>query len=292
MPPQSFPSHLSGARPAGVKVDVEVAPRSDARTRPTSVMTNVVAGAVQATLVTIVGFPFDTVKTRLQTGAFRNSMHCLRATVTAEGVLALYRGGTMPWLSHLVKRPLQFPLSEYLKREELSNNYVIGGVTGPIGALFGTPLQVIKVGMQTSGVRSHQNSATFATHHFSRHGLAGFYRGLLPTMAKDCLFGASFVGHYYTLRDYWGTDRWYKNFASGAIAHCATWGLLIPIDYVKTTIQRSTDACAPTVRHVVRDTIRRHGVRAFWKGIGPACARTIPVSGIAMTGYEYIRRVL
>lgn len=119
-------------------------------------------------------------------------------------------------------------------------------MTGPIGAVFGTPLQVIKVGMQTSGSNQYKNSWSFAKHHYRKHGgVSGFYRGLVPTMAKDCLFGASFVGHYYTLRDFWGTDKWYKNFASGAIAHCATWGLLIPIDYVKTTIQKSRYGLPP-----------------------------------------------
>lgn len=100
----------------------------------------------------------------------------------------------------------------------------------------------------------------------------------------------SFIGNYYTFRDYLGTDIWYKNFISGASAHCITWYLFIPIDYVKTKVQKSEKKITPG--YVIKTTIRDQGIRAFWKGVIPACLRTIPVSGIAMTGYEYVRQVL
>ncbi len=67
-------------------------------------------------------------------------------------------------------------------------------------------------------------------------------------------------------------------------------GILIPIDFVKTNIQRSSKPI--TIREVIKTTLKRDGPRAFWKGVLPACARTIPVSGIAMTGYEYVRAQL
>ena len=256
--------------------------------KSSGVVANTVAGATQASLVTIVGYPFDTVKSRMQTHGYLSSFHCVRSTIQKEGVRALYRGGTMPWLSHLVKRPLQFPISEWMKREQvITNNYLIGGVTGPLGAVFGTPLQVVKVGMQTSNQELHKTSWSFIRQRYESLGLLSFYKGFVPTLMKDCLFGASFVGHYYTLRDLLGSDAWYKNFASGATAHCATWAALMPIDYVKTTIQRN--ATPLTIRQVVRSTVRERGPFAFWKGLGPACARTIPVSGIAMTGYEFVR---
>jgi len=263
-----------------------------------SVAKNVAAGAVQASLVTVVGYPFDTVKVRMQSHTYRNAFECVRHTLAVEGVRGLYRGGTMPWLSHLVKRPVQFPVCEYLKREQVvSNNYVIGGITGPFGSLFGTPLQVVKVGMQASSGTQFGTTHGFVRQHLEWHGWRGFYHGFSATLAKDCLFGASFVGHYYSLRDVWGHDRWYKNFASGATAHCATWALLMPIDYVKTTLQRTSRAATsrppPSVRSVISNTLRSpRGPLEFWRGIGPACLRTIPVSGIAMTGYEFVRSKL
>jgi len=251
---------------------------------------NALAGGVQATLVTIVGYPFDLVKTRMQAGKYSNALDCLKTTIRTEGVFGIYRGSSMPWLSHLLKRPLQYPLAEYLKENKWSNNYVIGSLSAMTGSIFGTPLQVVKVSIQTSSGQVNKNAFSYIRENFQRNGVVGFYRGFLPTLIKDSIFGASFVGNYYTFRDHLGSDRWYKSFISGASAHCLTWCLFIPIDYVKTTIQKSEKKI--TISQVVNQTIKTKGVFAFWRGVIPACLRTIPVSGVAMTGYEYVRRIL
>jgi hypothetical protein len=211
--------------------------------------------------------------------------------------MGLYRGSAMPFLSHLIKRPIQYPISEYLKQKTNDTqhktfyNYAIGASTGIIGPIFGTPLQVVKVSVQSSTSKNQiKNSFSYIKDNYMRNGIRGFYRGFIPTAIKDSVFGMSFIGNYYTFRDYLGTDKWYKNFISGASAHCVTWYVFIPIDYVKTTIQKSETKI--TILDVVKNTYKSQGIFAFWKGVVPACARTIPVSGIAMTGYEYTRMLL
>lgn len=265
---------------------------------------NLLAGMTQATLVTITGYPFDLVKAKMQAKRkvpYRNALDCVTQVVKQNGVTGLYRGSAMPWISHMIKRPAQFPISEYLKTRyapsesegwrRTTNNYLIGGISGLIGPIFGTPLQVIKVGMQTS--QTSENSFAYGRSLLQERGVAGFYRGFIPTVIKDSVFGGSFVGTYYTLRDGIGTDSWAKNFFNGAAAHCITWYLFIPIDYVKTNIQRASRGdTKPTIREVVLEGYRRGGWRIFWKGVVPACVRTIPVSGVAMTGYEMVRQAL
>ena len=264
---------------------------------------NTLAGMTQATLVTITGYPFDLVKAQMQARRYPNAWACVKDAVKTDGLLGLYRGSAMPWISHMIKRPAQFPVSEYLKRrfttsstsswERIRNNYIIGSGCGVIGPLFGTPLQVVKVGMQTTSSKAFNSSFDYAKSEFKAKGLRGLYRGFGATMAKDCVFGGSFVGTYYTLRDKFGSDAWHKNFFNGAAAHCITWYLFIPIDYVKTNVQRATTSeLKPTISGVIRRGYQVGGLRIFWKGVVPSCLRTIPVSGIAMTGYEFVRRSL
>lgn len=257
------------------------------------ILVNALAGATQASLVTIVGYPFDLIKARMQVRSYKNSIDCLKSTVRTEGVLGLYRGSAMPWISHLLKRPIQYPIAEYMKSKfdtmttGYLHNYAIGAMNGMIGPFLGTPLQVVKVSVQTSDGTDVKNSREYVRRTYQKFGLRGFYRGFGPTMMKDTLFGASFLGHYYTLRDIIGADTWWKNFASGATAHCLTWYTLIPIDHIKTKVQRSETGL--TVSGAIRESYQKGGVRIFWKGVIPACIRTIPVSGVAMVGYEYVR---
>ena len=85
-------------------------------------MTDFVAGLTQATLVTIVGYPFDLVKTRMQSGMYKTSFDCVVTTVKTEGPLALYRGAASPFVSHSIKRPIQFLLAENYKKKIESIN--------------------------------------------------------------------------------------------------------------------------------------------------------------------------
>jgi solute carrier family 25 carnitine/acylcarnitine transporter 20/29 len=256
---------------------------------------NIIGGMTHATLVTAVGYPFDLVKARLQTKMYSNSWSCITSTIKNEGFLGLYRGSLMPWISHMLKRPMQFPISEYLKirADEASNNnkiynYAIGGITGFPGSIVGNPLQVIKVRVQTS---NKANSWHYIKDIYNKNGIGGFYRGIIPTATKDCIYGASFVGNYYTFRDYLGNDKWYKNFVSGAAAHSLTWCIFIPIDYVKTIIQKSDDKIKPKIRTVILNSYKEHGITIFWRGVIPMCIRTVPVSGIGMVGYEHVRQL-
>lgn len=260
---------------------------------------NAIAGVAQAVSATFVGYPFDLIKARLQTGLYgQSTIDCVKHTWRSEGVFAFYRGVAAPLLSHTVKRPFQYPLAEWLKTQDFSgrwwSNYWVGGVTGLVGPIFGTPLQNIKVCMQSTTRATTDvaldNSLGAAIFLWRTYGPAGFYRGFRATLLKDCLFGASFLGHYYTLRDWWGHDTVVKNAAAGATAHCLTWMVLIPIDNVKTMVQRPDNT--QTATQIVTHTLRHRGPAALWAGVVPSCARTLPMSAVAMTCYEATRKAL
>jgi hypothetical protein len=260
-------------------------------------MNDMLAGMGHALATTAVGYPFDLIKSRLQTGKYANSILCLKSTFRNEGIRGLYRGGSMPLLSHLLKRPIQYPIAEWMKKEmnttnSILGNYGIGALNGLTSPLIGTPLQVVKVSMQTSSgsEAGKKNSWSYIKHNFHTNGIMGFYRGFIPTAVKDTVFGTSYIGTYYTLRDFTGTDNWYQSMINGAIAHSTTWFIFMPIDYVKTIVQKSETSLS--VFNVIRTTYCTKGLKEFWRGIVPACLRTVPVSALAMFSYESIRSYL
>ena len=98
-------------------------------------------GVSHALTVTIVGYPFDTIKTRLQDDKkYKGSIDCLKKILKNEGTCGLYRGMSSPMISHLLKRPYQFPIFDYLKNEVELNNYTAGAISGISGSIFGTLL--------------------------------------------------------------------------------------------------------------------------------------------------------
>lgn len=245
-----------------------------------------VPGVVQATVITAVGFPFDTIKARMQTGMYPGgSIACLRATLEREGPLALYRGASTPLASHLLKRSYQFPLFDHLTEKCHWNSFVAGLVSGGTGSLLGTPFQVIKINAQTSTRDQHRNAFTFMWQRVMDKGFFSLWQGLSASLAKDSTFGCVFMGSYDLLRKRLvGNDTHAKKFVNGAMAHVITWGLLMPVDFVKTGVQRSEVPISPV--SFTRQMLQTHGVLHFWKGSVPACIRAVPVSGFGMLAYE------
>merc|ERR1719237_1978520 len=93
-----------------------------------------VPGVAQAVVVTAVGFPFDTIKARMQTGMYPGGWRsCLSSMVKKEGALALYRGASTPLASHVLKRSYQFPLFDYLTERHQWNSFVAGLFSGGTG---------------------------------------------------------------------------------------------------------------------------------------------------------------
>lgn len=246
---------------------------------------NFIAGAVQGTLTVATGHPFDLVKARMQSGQYSSTYRCVAHTLKREGIFGFYRGSLANLSLYLFKRPLEYPLAELLK-QRTKNNYLTGAGTGIFSAVIGTPLQVVKVGMQTSTKMS-------TLEYLRRHMKNRIYRGFGPTLFRDSFFTASFIGHYYTMRDWFagkGYNLTYSAFISGVTANCLTWSILFPLDTVKTRVQKVHES--RDVITVVTSLYRTSGIRGFWVGVGPMIFRTVPVSGSAMIGYEWTRKLL
>lgn len=75
---------------------------------------------------TVVGFPLDSIKTRMQTHPFNGIFDCLRKTVKHEGVKGLFRGVTAPLLSTSFSKSLSVSIYTAAKPyAALLQNYTI-----------------------------------------------------------------------------------------------------------------------------------------------------------------------
>lgn len=244
-------------------------------------VTELIPGVAQAITVTFTGHPFDTVKTRLQGGKYTSAIECLKKTVTREGPKGLYRGVSIPLISHVVKRSNQFYVYEKLMQKNF-NPYLIGIITGPIGTLFGGPLQVLKVNTQSTNKKEYKNAWDYTKTLYREDGIKGFYRGFKANVLKDAVYSSSFLGNYTFLKNRF-SDNLFGKFMAGGVAHSITWALFIPIDYVKTQVQRNKKK---TITSVVNEIVKNKSYLKLWTGIRPALLRIFPTSGLGMVAYE------
>lgn len=248
------------------------------------IISTILPGALQGLTITFVGHPFDTVKTRLQANIYSNTLSCIKYTYKYEGISGFYRGISVPLLSHIIKRSYQFPMFNHLTQNYSINPYFAGFLTGSSGTLLGNPLQVVKVNTEATSCSTYKNSYSFIKHYYSSKGLCGFYSGFRINSLKDGLFAASFLGNYQLFRSYFD-DIWYYHFISGGLSHSISWALFIPLDHIKTQIQKENSN--HTISSVLQNIHHKRNYFVLWRGIVPAITRIFPVSGIGMIVYEF-----
>jgi solute carrier family 25 carnitine/acylcarnitine transporter 20/29 len=124
-------------------------------------------GGLSAGIVgTVIGFPLDTVKTRMQTGVpitttsstllkgnnNNNLWQVARSVVQQEGFLSLYKGIGPPLISLSILGTLTFTQYSYFQELYQSNpgwdakNYLAGISCSPLAGLISTVENLVKVG--------------------------------------------------------------------------------------------------------------------------------------------------
>ncbi|CBZ24283.1 putative mitochondrial carrier protein [Leishmania mexicana MHOM/GT/2001/U1103] len=177
-----------------------------------------------------------------------------------------------------------------------SNSFVCGAVAGGVGTLIGCPMHVIKIQTQCQTAMDTRNAWTCTRRIYHREGLFGFYRGFRYNVAKDVCFAGMYLGLYALLREHplfeppsastaaetTTTTRPSRKtnmsaFLSGAVASMATWGLLFPLDTIKTLVQARQ-------AHAILSVLRQPAL--LYRGLAASLIKAGPVSGVAMAVYE------
>nr|KAF6482088.1 solute carrier family 25 member 48 [Molossus molossus] len=122
------------------------------------------AGWIGGAASVIIGYPLDTVKTRLQAGVgYGNTLSCIRAVYRKESVFGFFKGMSFPLASIAVYNSVVFGvfsntqrfLSQNHSREPeaspphtLSNLLLASVVAGVVSVGLGTPVDLIKIRLQ------------------------------------------------------------------------------------------------------------------------------------------------
>ena len=155
--------------------------------------------------------------------------------------------------------------------------------------------------MQTQNNASetaYRSSSHAARSILSNHGIQGLYRGFISTCLRQSLGFSVYFASYNTIKDHLryqlGPEHiWLPSIFAGGIAGFYSWGVVYPIDYIKSRIQAiplSTTTISRTeslsIWNVAKKTIQQQGWKALYRGLGITVLRAFPVNGIIFPTYE------
>lgn len=194
-----------------------------------------------ASLLSVVaGYPFDSIKTRMQTHQFNGIFDCLKKTVNKEGVRGLFRGLTAPLISASLTRALgvtvytdakpycaqlqQHTFKPYVPAEDSSKSFkamvlafnnapvssLAGAASGVVCSAFACPFEFTKLFQQLSILM--QAEIPLKDHHMPKTtwevvkqvkrqtGVLGLYSGYRFHLMRDSIGSGVYFSAYETAK--------------------------------------------------------------------------------------------
>ena len=207
-----------------------------------------IAGGIAGLSISIIGHPFDTIKTRMQ----YNKKLILTPTY-------LYKGFKYSAIKMVPTNAISFSLNNEINKTT-QNNYLSGFITGTFLTFIINPLDVWKILAQNTIKNNSLN--------------VNYWRGLHTTFARESISSAIYFGTYFQMREYY--DNKYPLFVGG-ISGTLSWLFTYPIDVVKTRIQTNHNITL----------LDKSLYKKLWKGISPCLVRGFISNGVCFYVYEF-----
>lgn len=275
------------------------------------------AGVCSGINKNLVGHPFDTWKSRLQTapkGRFKGPIDCAWQTLKYEGPFGFYKGFTPPLVGWVLMDSIMLGslhtyrelVKDYIYPQEkklpLVGHMIAGLGSGLTVSFVAAPIEQCKARLQVQydkKSRTYSGPIDVAKKVYQAAGIRGIYSGLISTM----IFRTNFIfwwGSYEIFTQYFEKNTKMStpsiNFWAGGLSATVFWIFAYPADVVKQNIMTDSPIQSekkfPRWIDAVKYIYKEKGWRGFTKGFGPAILRSFPANAAALLAFEWVMRLL
>ena len=295
------------------------------------VINSILAGSVAGIMSTSVVYPFDLIRTKMQsvgmgikdTTLTSTPFQVLQHTIKHGGIRALYTGISVPLAAQALYKATLFASNNSAKQLVQEWNTTKGGnsdyemkpsdifwcgfVGGAINAaLFVTPVEFVRNQL----IAQHTKIANgilidrpvmkgpldVVKYTLNTTGVTGLWRGVGVTVARDSIGCGFFFAAMHTVQKYLSPDAPPSIFVtvlSGVSAGLSFWLSTLPLDTLKTWVQNGTTSSA---KEGLVESLQRYGAAGTFqqltRGWQMAFGRGAPSAAIMVTTYNYTHRYL
>mmetsp|Transcript_19366 Transcript_19366/g.27707 ORF Transcript_19366/g.27707 Transcript_19366/m.27707 type:complete len:297 (+) Transcript_19366:55-945(+) len=276
-----------------------------------------VAGAAAGIIGTVLGFPFDTVKTTMQ--IHHKSMGTSIISIYKQsGIIGFYKGIGSPLVALTLLNTINFSSYAFfcnlfgLQHDTIKMNNGIfewrltasAALVGPISSLISTPFELVKTQMQLSSTSNPKviwKNSLHAAIELSKRGRNGplyLYTGHSVNTLREIVFLSTYFSvyeyfKYHLAEGYSHLSKTVTIPISGGIAGAIGWFVSFPLDLVKSNIQQQppsgyiihTNGKFRAIS-IAKDILKKRGLVGLYSGVVPSLMRAFIVSSSRFTVYE------
>eukprot|EP01095_Lingulamoeba_sp_RSL-Kostka_P015313 TRINITY_DN6998_c0_g1_i1.p1 TRINITY_DN6998_c0_g1~~TRINITY_DN6998_c0_g1_i1.p1 ORF type:complete len:303 (-),score=87.01 TRINITY_DN6998_c0_g1_i1:121-1029(-) len=284
-------------------------------------------GGFSCQVAACVSHPVDTIKTRMQLDGelakssnhvkkYPNMFTGMRIIAQEEGIRGLYKGLTAAILREAIYSTLRMGFYEVFKElfsghkdiqqsdysyfSILLIKFTAGGLAGMLGSGIATPTDLVKVRFQAEGpgVKPRYKSTFRAFYDiYSKEGLQGLYRGVVPTTQRAVLLTATQLTSYDHFKHTLISNNIMQegfplHFVSSMFAGLMSAITTSAVDNVKTRLmnQKYKGELYSGSMDCLIKTIKAEGIRGLNKGFISQWMRIGPHSITTFIVFEQLRK--
>ncbi|KAG8343165.1 putative Mitochondrial carrier protein [Trypanosoma vivax] len=261
---------------------------------------DLIAGSVAGFMEHFFMFPFDTLKTRVQSGDVTNVLSAAARIWRFERLRNLYRGFAPVIVAAVPSHGAYYGTYEAAKRVfgEDSHINIVASASCAVAAhdTICTPFDVVKQRMQMDGKRKFTSSMMCVRQLIADGGMAALLVSLPTTIVMNIPHFATYWLIYEGFLAYVGgehrkreTEIAMNYIVAGLLAGAMASIVSSPLDVVKTQLQLGIKTSFPEAfRHIMS----RRGVNGFFAGVSARVMHTAPAGALAMLTYETTKNLL
>ncbi len=291
-----------------------------------------IGGAFAGIVGTGLGYPFDSVKTRMQTTGSRSITQAVGFILAENGVRGLYKGMTSPLLALTILNTLNFSSYAYFcsnlgvspstnlkygedDKEMFEWRYgLAASFVGPLASTVSTPFELVKTQMQLlkkhiadgiapEGAKKVTGSFTMARHLITQYGWTSLYRGHVVNTLREMVFLSTYFSVYehsrLVIQQSLHMGEHLAIPVAGGLSGALGWLLSFPLDNIKSNIQgapflsRGGEFLKPNnFVEIGKNLLKTRGIIGLYSGVAPSIMRAFIVSASRFSAYESALRFL
>eukprot|EP00268_Persea_americana_P052463 TRINITY_DN5872_c0_g1_i6.p1 TRINITY_DN5872_c0_g1~~TRINITY_DN5872_c0_g1_i6.p1 ORF type:complete len:278 (-),score=51.71 TRINITY_DN5872_c0_g1_i6:548-1348(-) len=163
---------------------------------------------------------------------------------------------------------------------------------------FTHPLDVLKVRLQMQLVGERgplTGMGKLFAQIIKNEGHSALYLGFAPALIRSILYGGLRLSLYeptkYACDLTFGSTNFLVKIASGAFSGAFATALTNPMEVLKVRLQMSSNMRRGAVREMYK-IVSEEGVKALWKGVGPAMTRAASLTSSQLASYDESKQAL
>ena len=243
------------------------------------------SGFIAGGFQTILGHPFDTIKTRIQLKN-KNALFITKELFKYEGILSLYKGASCPLLGGCLLNAVLFSTEHKVLNLCNQNHIYSGFISGVCSSIIMCPVELIKCKFQNNLYNKNSinyknnNKLTFNDLYKSyKQKQFKLYNGLFLTLVRDSVGFSIYFGSYNYLQ-----SKKNNSLLNGGIAGMLSWIYSFPFDTIK-TVQQTHDLN-------LKKAYQKIKFQQLIKGIHIVLVRSFIVNAGIFYSFEYIKNIL